>query len=127
MNFLIIGVIVIAVLLILLYVFPIIVVDGNSMLPTYHNGDILIGCRISLPFFKSPLKLREIYVYLPPYAKGKDKHYVIKRLTHINNDGRLFFEGDNPSDSYDSRMYGYVNKDCVIAHCLFTIKRKEQS
>ena len=123
MTFLIIGA-VIAIVLVLLYIFPIIVVEGNSMLPTYHSGDILIGIRM-FSCFKSPLKLRGIYIFCPPYAKDKDRHYVVKRLMHINDGGKLFFEGDNPSESYDSRMYGYVNRDCVIARCLFTVIRKE--
>ena len=117
---------IIALTLLLLYLFPIVVVCGDSMLPTYHDGDIMVGSRLPI-LFKSPLKVEDVYVYMPPSYEAEQR-FVIKRLVFINDEGKRFFEGDNPPQSYDSRMYGYINRSRVVAHCLFTIKkRKEKS
>lgn len=98
--------------------FPLIEVCGNSMYPTFHDGDIILGSRLN----KSPKK-NEVYVFNPPTGEK----YVIKRLTHINRDtGKLFFEGDNPDFSYDSRMYGYVSKDKIVARYVLTIHRRKE-
>ena len=102
----------------LIYMFPLIQVCGDSMLPTFNDGDILIGCRLF------SIKKKSVYVFRPPTGE----HYVIKRLTQVSPAGKLFFEGDNSDYSYDSRMYGYVSRDKVVAECIFTIhKRKERS
>lgn len=103
----------------LMYVFPIIQVCGDSMYPTFNDGDIILGCRLF------SLKESEVYVYKSP----ADNKTVIKRLLQISNiTGKLFFTGDNSDHSYDSRMYGYITKDKVIARYILTIhKRKECS
>ena len=38
----------------------------------------------------------------------------------------LFFEGDNHDCSYDSRMYGYISQDKVVAKYIFTIYRRKE-
>lgn len=110
-------VLIIAALAALLYIFPIIQICGDSMYPTLNNGDIAVGCRFA------PLKINDIYIFIPPSFE-KDGHIVIKRLTKIDGD-KLFFEGDNKKYSYDSRMYGYVDKKNVVAKYLFRIKKVE--
>ena len=74
------------VIALLYYVFPIIQVCGDSMHPTYKDGDIVLGCRLY------SLKKNEVYVYRPPVGEK----YVIKRLTQVSSTtNKLFFEGDN--------------------------------
>ena len=100
-----------------IYIFPIVEVCGCSMCPTFHSGDIILCCRFC------SIDEKSIYVFNPPLGEK----YVIKRLTQINpTTDKLFFEGDNPKESYDSRMYGYVSQDKIVAKYIFTIhKRKE--
>ena len=101
----------------LAYVFPIIEVCGDSMNPTFKNGDIILGCRLCT------LKRKSVYVFHPPVGEK----YVIKRLTQVSpSTNKLFFEGDNPDYSYDSRMYGYVSRDQVVAKYIFTIYRRKE-
>lgn len=108
---------IVLVLVILFYVFPVIEVCGDSMNPTFKNGDIILGCRLYL------LKRKAIYVFHPPVGEK----YVIKRLTQVSSTtNKLFFEGDNPDYSYDSRMYGYISRDKVVAKYIFTIYRRKE-
>ena len=105
----------------LIYMFPIIQVCGDSMYPTLKDGDLMLGCRLF------SIETNSIYVYRPPVEGHR---YVIKRLTVQLGEGknnRLFFEGDNPEHSYDSRMYGFVSRDKVVAKCLFIIHRRKES
>ena len=102
---------------VLCYIFPLIEVCGNSMHPTFKDGDVILGCRIF------SLKKKSVYVFHPPVGEK----YVIKRLTQVSpTTNKLFFEGDNPDHSYDSRMYGYVSRDKVVAKYIFTIHRRKE-
>lgn len=95
---------------VLYIIFPPIMVCGDSMFPTYNDGDILIGCR----FFK--MKISSVYVFHPPLGEK----YVVKRLTDCTDEG-LYFEGDNKKISFDSRYYGCVERREIVAKCLFRI------
>ena len=105
------------VIALLFYVFPLIQVCGDSMYPTFKDGDIVLGCRLF------NISRKSVYVYHPPVGKK----YVIKRLTQVSSvTNKLFFEGDNPEHSYDSRMYGYISRDKVVAQCIFIIHRRKE-
>ena len=93
-----------------LFFFPVVQICGYSMFPTLTDGEFYLGRRI---FNKSKCEIGEIYVYRPPYEDEQEK-FVIKRLADIK-DGKYFFLGDNAEDSYDSRYYGYVNSENVVA------------
>lgn len=109
---------IIIVVALLCYVFPLIQVCGDSMYPTFKDGDILVGCRLCKNF-----KENTVYIFTPPVGEK----YVIKRLTLISKDtGKLFFEGDNPDYSYDSRMYGYISRDKVVARYILTIHKGKE-
>lgn len=100
----------------LIYAFPVIQVCGDSMYPTFNDGDIILGCRLLKDF-----KVGNVFIYTPPVGEK----YVIKRLTQISSiTGKLFFEGDNSDNSYDSRMYGYISRDKIVAQYLLTIHKK---
>ena len=96
-----------------LFFFPVVQICGYSMFPTLNDQEIYFGRRI---FNKSKCKVGKIYVYRPPYESEEEK-FVIKRLADIK-DGKYFFLGDNPNDSYDSRYYGYVDSKNVVAQLL---------
>ena len=102
----IITVILIVIILVLLLIcnFPLALVEGNSMYPTYKDGSVLLATRL---FNIEHLKVGDVCVY------QRGENLVIKRITRINPTGdsySFYFEGDNPTDSYDSRLYDMLKK-----------------
>jgi phage repressor protein C with HTH and peptisase S24 domain len=95
--------------------FPLIRVCGNSMSPTYRDGQFLV----STTLFKR-YTVNSVYVFYSPFSG----QIVIKRLVRVEENGDLYFEGDNTLDSTDSRTYGAVSRNSVIAKILFTKRRK---
>ena len=91
---------------VLYYLFPPIQVVGDSMFPTYYDGELLFGRRL---YLKSRLKKGDVIVYRSPDDNGR---IVIKRIDKIRLDlnGNLMFYclGDNSECSHDSRDYGFV-------------------
>lgn len=79
----------------------------NSMLPTYKDGDILFV----LPVRFSKIKEGDVLIF---YRKEAER-VLIKRVTiKSNHTKKLFFEGDNPEVSHDSRHFGFVDAECVL-------------
>ena len=90
--------------------FPLYRISGNSMWPTYHDGEMFLCRRI---FRKSKIRCGDVICYKAPEGASP----VIKRVTRIKyKEGKLYFfcEGDNYKNSYDSRKYGFVSEDNII-------------
>lgn len=80
---------------------------GNSMYPTYRDGQFKIATTVFTP------QIGDVLVYTSPEGE-----IVIKRLTQFYPAlGLCFFEGDNPNRSMtrDSRDYGWVDVKNIIA------------
>lgn len=96
-----------------LFYFPLIEVKGNSMFPTFEDGQYLHARRITR-FDK--LKVGAVYVFYSP----KDNKVLIKRLNYIieadfARTEYCYFLGDNAIESNDSRHFGYVSRKNIIA------------
>ena len=105
----------------IMYTFPRVRIDGVSMCPTYQDGSILIATRLFNP---RRLKIGQVYVFIR-VDDELEEHIVIKRLTKvykINGTILCYFEGDNQAESYDSRYYGFINAEQIIAKVLWQIK-----
>ena len=96
----------IVILTALFYVFPFIRVVGDSMFPTYHDGQFLPSMRVTRFV---PLHDGRVYVFRSPDGKT-----VIKRLAY-HDKRKCYFLGDNATVSYDSRAYGYVDRKNIVA------------
>ncbi|MFI3211567.1 MAG: S26 family signal peptidase [Peptostreptococcaceae bacterium] len=90
---------------------PLVEVDGESMLPTFQDGDLVTTVKV---FRKTNVVEGDIYVYTRTSVEGFD-YYVIKRAIKVEGD-YIFFEGDNKEGSVDSRHYGMVHKKYVKYH-----------
>ena len=113
LRIIVIGAVVFWLLLLLYYLFPVVLVCGESMYPTYQNHTILLTTRLF-----SKYEPGQVYVYDRVDDDGVTKS-VVKRLHDVtvqDNQAYLYFLGDNPEGSYDSRHYGYVH------HSLVTLK-----
>lgn len=100
-----------------LFIEPVKVI-GDSMYPTYKDGDVLF---ISKKFYR--LTLNQIYVYKSP----KSNRDVLKRLVSMRtliNKKYLYFLGDNAEVSIDSRNYGYVEETNVVGKVIFHVRSK---
>lgn len=116
----------IALVLILGDRWEIIVVRGDSMLPTLHDGDFVL-------IDKKPkaYSMGDICVLIPPDDANK---IVIKRITKIMgldiHNGKsitnFWFLGDNRNNSYDSRDYGWVNIENIEGRVIKQWKKKRK-
>lgn len=106
--------------ILLFYLFPLIKVEGDSMLPTYTEGEILIGSRL---FDKENCKCGNVYIIHLRDEESGEPYYIVKRLDRKGYDVRTqqtvyFFLGDNLRVSADSRIFGYFTPDKVVAKVL---------
>lgn len=111
-------------LVVLWYLFPTALVFGESMLPTYHERQILLCRRVLLKQNFLP-KEGKVYVFKAPYDDEHER-LVIKRVSLVVKTREGVYcqlLGDNPEKSYDSRMYGLVKTDEVVAKVILTLTR----
>jgi len=84
-------------------------VEGLSMLPLLLPGDEILvdpqAYRHSRPSVEDLVVLR---------SPEQWDLCLIKRVKSINQSGDCFVEGDNPSQSRDSRAFGWVKPELIL-------------
>lgn len=101
--------------------FTVVRIDGESMSPTFHNGNFVFADRYFSPkyslTFGEKVKSGQIFIYYSPNG-----YIVIKRLDHVikisDAEYLYWFEGDNKAGSRDSREYGYIHEENIIAEVI---------
>ena len=85
-------------------------VKGNSMFPTFKDGESVCLEKYNNQFINK----NDIVVCNHPLKKD---FLIIKRVTKIKDQNKLFLEGDNISllESEDSHNFGYLDVSKVIA------------
>ena len=83
-------------------------IDGDSMNPSMNHGDEFIFEK----YLNQKICLGDILLFSHPYLKKKN---LVKRVTKIKEGDLFFLEGDNPNYSSDSRSFGFIKKDKIIA------------
>ena len=86
-------------------------VQGDSMSPTYSDGDSISLHKISI---NDQVGINDIVVFKHPF---KENCKVIKRVVRVKDGSSFFLEGDNPhiASSEDSHNFGYINRSHLIA------------
>jgi nickel-type superoxide dismutase maturation protease len=88
-------------------------VTGPSMAPALRHGDqVLVLLGGAAPKTRPG---RIVVVRLP------DGTLSVKRLTRVQDDGRVWIEGDNPFGSTDSRILGPLPHDAVRGRVLLRL------
>jgi nickel-type superoxide dismutase maturation protease len=91
------------------YGFMVAKVSGSSMLPQLKPGDLILL-----------LKTQKLKVGQIAIAKRPDRPnlLVIKRVKAVTKNG-YWLEGDNLTESDDSRIFGEVDKDLILGKFIF--------
>lgn len=108
---------------ILSYTFPVVKIVGDSMYPTYHDSEYVIGCRI---YSRHHLTKGKVIVYRSPDDATRN---VVKRIDNTLKDFNklyLYCLGDNAEVSHDSRSYGYVSEDNIVCVLIRSRRRVTQ-
>lgn len=96
----------------------IIVVRGDSMLPTLNDGDYVLIDKKPKYYF-----LGDICVLTPP----NELNLVVKRITKMNLQiSEYWFLGDNRNNSKDSRYYGWVKEEQIEGRVIKQWKKKRK-
>jgi nickel-type superoxide dismutase maturation protease len=97
-----------------------VVVEGNSMSPTYNQGDWLLVRRFSGQEHR--LIIGKLYLISDPIRPGVK---LLKRLTQTRIEhgvARYWVEGDNPQ-STDSRNWGWLESSQILGQVLLRYKK----
>jgi phage repressor protein C with HTH and peptisase S24 domain len=79
------------------------------MVPTYRDGDLVcVNVDAYLTQLPSP---DDVVLALHPFKGGV---HMIKRVSHLTDDGRFFLVGDNPRESSDSRGFGPLRLERIL-------------
>ena len=93
-------------------------VTGTSMAPLLQPGDeVLVDPRA---YKRAAPRVGDIVVSRHPYRVDVR---LVKRVTAILEDDRSFLEGDNPSDSTDSRSFGAVAPQQILGRVISRFPR----
>lgn len=100
--------------IIVLLKFRVIQVNGQSMYPTLHDKQICIALNTD------KIKDRDIVVL---NTKNEDipADYIIKRFYEDKSDeNTIYVQGDNYSNSIDSRYFGNLSRDEIVCKVIFS-------
>jgi signal peptidase I len=108
-----------------------VLVEGNSMEPTYSAGDWLMvqwgkfavkSSRFSIgDLFGPRVKVGDVVVIERPEQPGI---FYVKRITQVHDSmGLVFVSSDNPEGT-DSRQWGMLSVVCVRAKIISRIRKK---
>lgn len=86
-------------------------VTGNSMSPSFNDGDFVLG----LTKFISPKIGQVVVVQHSLYGR------IIKRISCVQKDG-ILLAGDNPDEGVSTEAMGRIEQDKITARVIWRIK-----
>ncbi len=104
-------------------IFGRVIVEGTSMQPTYNPLDWLL---VHYGFFGKKYLFIRLGDAVVIEREKQPGIFYIKRVTEIALDGQgtksYFVRSDNEAGT-DSRTWGYLNKDEIVANVIMRIKK----
>ena len=91
-------------------------IADRSMLPNFKEGDFILAEKFSYLFSKP--KENDVIVLKHPH----NSKFLLKRISKAIN-GAVFVEGDNKTESEDSRQFGPVSKSHVVGKVLMHVRK----
>ena len=79
------------------------------MAPRLPSGALVVARPIDA---MTPLRVGDVVVARRP---DRPELEIIKRIQAIDGNGAIFLVGDNPSSSTDSRQFGAVSREQIVA------------
>lgn len=100
--------------LILIYFFPIVHVIGESMCPTLEDDSYILASRLH------SINEGDIAVFYSEYSERYNVKRCAEKKEYYNPHTKelqykYYFLGDNKENSIDSREYGYVDEEHLVA------------
>ena len=106
-----------------MFLFDVVIADGNSMEPTIRSGSVLVVNRLQYGFrfpgqrghlirWANP-RDGDVVVFFTPSG-----YVAVKRVSGPCAAGLFMAKGDNLRLSYDSRSFGPVSADAVLGRVL---------
>ena len=79
------------------------------MAPLLLDSDVVF---VNIGAYSStPPQIGDVVVALHPYQRDLQ---LIKRVTDVTDDGRVFLQSDNPSEGTDSRSFGTISCQRIL-------------
>lgn len=94
-------------------------VNGMSMEPTYREGDRIIAVRYAVLL---PPRRGDTAIVRDP-RNGK---LLLKRIVSIENGGMFRVRGDNDAASTDSREFGLLSREHIVAKVFWRYHQKKE-
>jgi nickel-type superoxide dismutase maturation protease len=90
-------------------------VSGNSLRPTYQEGDFVVVFKISC--FLGTVKYGDVIVFRHPMYG-----LMIKRVDRVASDRKQIYVVGTHEDSVDSRQLGPISSEAVVGKVIWHIK-----
>ncbi|MFN3195136.1 MAG: signal peptidase I [Chlorobiota bacterium] len=93
-------------------------VSSDSMSPTLKKGELVIISKLAYDIFGFEYKQQlpnDIVTF------NKNNELLVKRISYITHDDRIFVVGDNIENSNDSRSFGLISKEEIIGKAIIKV------
>jgi nickel-type superoxide dismutase maturation protease len=94
----------------------IIKITGDSLLPTYRQGDFVLISKI--PFWLNSIKAGDVVVFRHPVFG-----LMIKRVKNVSTDQNSYFVIGTHPDSIDSRQFGAISRHDLLGKVIWHFPR----
>jgi signal peptidase I len=91
-------------------------ISGHSLNPVYRDGDFVIVSKI--PFLFRDIAPGDVVVFDHPVHRK-----MIKRVERIEEGGKSLFVVGTNDESVDSRRFGPIPRDWVLAKVIGCVRR----